>query len=79
MVRKAQKLHGARSGLYGECSNGVPLIHFFQAEHTSEARNFEVINGLQHVFEEEVERCKKCIACQRRYFKKETHHLSTKL
>jgi hypothetical protein len=32
MVGKAQKSHGARSGLYGECSNGVPLIHFFQVE-----------------------------------------------
>jgi hypothetical protein len=29
-------------------------------------------NGLQHVFEKSVERCKKCIACQGRYFKKET-------
>jgi hypothetical protein len=28
-------------------------------------RNFEVINGLQHVFEKWVERCKKCIACLR--------------
>jgi hypothetical protein len=26
-------LHGVISGLYGRCSNGVPLIHFFQAEH----------------------------------------------
>jgi hypothetical protein len=34
------------------------------------ARNFEVINGLQHVFEKWVERCKKCIACQGRYFEK---------
>jgi hypothetical protein len=32
MVRKAQKSHGARSGLYGGCSNGVPPIHVFQAE-----------------------------------------------
>jgi hypothetical protein len=29
-------------------------------------------NGLQHVFEKWVERCKKCIACQGRYFEKET-------
>jgi hypothetical protein len=28
--------------------------------------------GLQHVFEEWVERCKFCIACQGRYFEKET-------
>jgi hypothetical protein len=27
--------HGARSGLYGECSNGVPAIHFYQAEQNS--------------------------------------------
>jgi hypothetical protein len=26
MVEKAQKSHGARSGLYGGCSNGVPLV-----------------------------------------------------
>jgi hypothetical protein len=29
-------------------------------------------NGLQHVFEKWVERCKKCIACQGKYFEKET-------
>jgi hypothetical protein len=39
---------------------------------SSEARNFEVINGLQHVFETWVERCKKYIACQGRYFEKQT-------
>jgi len=35
MVGKAQKSHGTRSGLYGIYSNGVPLIHFSQAEHNS--------------------------------------------
>jgi hypothetical protein len=39
---------------------------------SSETRNFEVVNGLQHVFEKWVEHCKKCIACQERYFEKET-------
>jgi hypothetical protein len=29
-------------------------------------------NGLQHVFEKWVERCKKCIACKGRYFENET-------
>jgi hypothetical protein len=85
MVGKAQKSHGARSVLYGECSNGVPPIHFFQTEHriqfrsrsmrflglgSSEAKNFELINGLQHVFEKWVERCKKYVAYQGRYFEK---------
>jgi hypothetical protein len=28
MFEKAQKWHGARSGLYDGCSNGVPPIHF---------------------------------------------------
>jgi hypothetical protein len=32
VVGKAQESHGVRSGLYDECSNGVPLIHFSQAE-----------------------------------------------
>jgi hypothetical protein len=39
MVGKARKSHGARSGLYGGCSNGVPSIHFFQAEHRIQSRN----------------------------------------
>jgi hypothetical protein len=39
---------------------------------SSEARNFKVISGLQHVFEKRVECCKKCISCQGRYFAKET-------
>jgi hypothetical protein len=39
MVGKAQKSHGARSGLYGGCSNGVPPIHFFQAEHRIQFRS----------------------------------------
>jgi hypothetical protein len=29
-------------------------------------------NGLQYVFEKWVERCRKCIACQGRYYEKET-------
>jgi hypothetical protein len=69
MVGKAQKSHGAKSGLYGGFSNGVSSIHFFQIEHriqfrsrphaisglfqswkwSSEARNFEVFNGLQPI------------------------------
>jgi hypothetical protein len=38
----------------------------------SETRNFEAINGLQHVLENWVERCKKCIAFRGTYFEKET-------
>jgi hypothetical protein len=39
---------------------------------SSKARKFEVINGLQHVLEKWVERCKKYTACQGKYFEKET-------
>jgi hypothetical protein len=39
---------------------------------SSKARNFKVINGLQHVFEEWVECCNKCMACKGRCFEKET-------
>jgi hypothetical protein len=83
---------GARYGLYGGCSNGVPPIHFLQAKHriqfisphaisglfqpqkvNSEARDFEVTDSLQHVFEKWVEEhCMKCITCQGRYSVKET-------
>jgi hypothetical protein len=38
-VEKAQKSHGERFGLYGGCSNGVPPIHFFQAEHRIQFRS----------------------------------------
>jgi hypothetical protein len=38
MVRKVQKSRGVRSGLYGRCSNGVPLIHFIQAKHRIQFR-----------------------------------------
>jgi hypothetical protein len=31
--------HEARSGLYDGCSNGVPPIHFFQAEHRIQFRS----------------------------------------
>jgi hypothetical protein len=40
----------------------------------SEARNFGVINGFQHVFKKWVERCKKCIAFQGKYFEKTDRH-----
>jgi hypothetical protein len=65
MVGKAHKSNGARSGLYGGCStdplfpsrtqNSIlisPLAisgHFQPWKGSSEERNFEVINGLQHV------------------------------
>jgi hypothetical protein len=39
MVGKAQKSHGARSGLYGGHSTGVPPIHFFQDEHRIQFRS----------------------------------------
>jgi hypothetical protein len=39
MVGKAQKSHGARSGLYGGCSDGVLPIHLFQAKHRMQFRS----------------------------------------
>jgi hypothetical protein len=39
MVGKAQKSRGMRSGLDGGCSNGIPPIHFFQAEHKIQFRS----------------------------------------
>jgi hypothetical protein len=47
------------------------FLGFFNHENGA-GENFEVINGLQHVFEKWVESCKKCIACQERYFEIET-------
>jgi hypothetical protein len=39
MVGKAQKSHEVRPGLYGGCSDGVPPIHFYQAEHRIQFRS----------------------------------------
>jgi hypothetical protein len=38
-VGKAQKSHGARPGLYGRCSDGVPPIHFFEVKHRIQFRS----------------------------------------
>jgi hypothetical protein len=39
MVGKAQKSHGARSGLCGGCSNGVPPISVSASIATFQSRN----------------------------------------
>jgi hypothetical protein len=39
MFGKAQKSHGVKCVLYGGSSNGVPLIHFFQAENRIQFRS----------------------------------------
>jgi hypothetical protein len=38
-LEKPRNRMGERSGLYGGCSNGVPPIHFFQAEHRIQFRS----------------------------------------
>jgi hypothetical protein len=45
-IGKAQKSHGARSGLYGGCFNGIARIHFFQAKHRIQ---FISQTGLNHL------------------------------
>jgi hypothetical protein len=63
------------SKLNTEFNSGLALHDFWAfptMKRSSEVRNFKVINGLQHIFEKWVEQCKKCIACQGRYFEKET-------
>jgi hypothetical protein len=43
----SQKSHGVRSGLCGGCSDRVPPIHFFKAEHRIQFRSHPmVISGL---------------------------------
>jgi hypothetical protein len=54
-------------------SRPMRLLGFSNHEKGAPKRkNFEVINGLQQVFEKWVERCKKSIVCQGKYFEKET-------
>jgi hypothetical protein len=65
---------GTRSGLYGGCSSGVPLISVSASIGTFQSRKADAPLRLlrNSVFEKWVERYKKCIACQGRYFEKET-------
>jgi hypothetical protein len=49
MVGKAQKSHGARSGLYGGCSNGVPPISVSASIAIFQSRNADApIRSLRH-------------------------------
>jgi hypothetical protein len=79
MVGKAQKSHGARSGLYGVPPMSVSAsIATFQSRNADAPLRFSVIikrvifNDCNSIFENWVEHCKKCVACQGRYFEKET-------
>jgi hypothetical protein len=82
LLEKPRNRMGARSGPYGGCCDGVPPIHFFQAEHRTQFRSrpMRFILGfsnhekgaLRRVFKKWVERCKKCIISQGKYFEKET-------
>jgi hypothetical protein len=47
-TRKAQKSRGARSGLYGECSNGVPPISVRASIATFQSRNADAPLRLLH-------------------------------
>jgi hypothetical protein len=44
----------------------------FSSHEKEASRLILAVNGLRHVFEKWVERCKKRIACQGRYFEKQT-------
>jgi hypothetical protein len=48
------------------------FLGFSNLEGRALRQEISVINSLQHIFKMWVECCKKCIACQRRYFGKET-------
>jgi hypothetical protein len=72
-LEKVDKWNPIRTSTIQSRSRLMRFLGFSNHEKgSSEARNFEVINGLQHVFEKWVERCKKYIACQGRYFEKKT-------
>jgi hypothetical protein len=72
-LEKVDRWDPIRTSAIQSRSRLMRFMGFFNHEKgSSEARNFEVINGLQHVLEKWVERCKKYIACHGKYFEKET-------
>jgi hypothetical protein len=71
MFGKAQKSHGARSELNSVF--GLEKVDRWNPIRTPPYNSdLAQCDFLQHVFEKWVESCKKCIACQGRYFEKET-------
>jgi hypothetical protein len=72
-LEKLDRFNPIRKPAKQSRSRPMRLLDFSNHEKgASMQKNFEVINGLQNVFEKWVERCKKSIACQGRYFEKET-------
>jgi hypothetical protein len=72
-LEKVDRWNPIRTSVIESRSRPMRFLGF--PNHEKEAPRQEIakmINGLQHVFEKLVERCKKCIACQGRYFEKET-------
>jgi hypothetical protein len=60
-------------------SSPMQFLGFSNHEKGAPRQEISVINGLQHIFKKWVEHCKKCVACQGRYFKKrDCHHISAK-
>jgi hypothetical protein len=49
MVGKAQKSHGARSGVYGGCTNGVPPIPIFRSQ-TQNSIQMMMMRYYRHIF-----------------------------
>jgi hypothetical protein len=70
-LEKVDRWNPIRTSAIQSRSRSMRFLGFSNREKGA-PRQEEVINGLQHVFEKWVERCKKCIACQGRYFEKET-------
>jgi hypothetical protein len=71
-LEKVDRWNPVRTSAIQSRSRPVLYLGLSTMKRELEARNFEVINGPQHFFEKWVERCKKCIACQGRYFEKDT-------
>jgi hypothetical protein len=70
-LEKVDRWNPIRTSAIQSRSRPMRFLGFSNQEKGApEARNFEVINGVQQVFEKWVERCKKRIACQGRYFEK---------
>jgi hypothetical protein len=70
---KADQRNTIRTSVIHSRSRPMQFLGFSKNEKgTPRQRNFEMIKGLQHVFEKWVERFKNCTPCQERYFEKET-------
>jgi hypothetical protein len=71
-LEKVDEWNTIRTSAIQSRSSPMRFWTFLTMKREIRGKKFRRYEWLQHVFEKWVERCRKCVACQERYFEKET-------